>query len=208
MPRQAKYGVKFVGYGAYVIARKNRQEVQYAMLDFVTGGVILNADRGWVRASHRVDLEPFLKSLPDRASELHQILRQGAVSPLVQALGEATGVATDMVTLDFGENSVWLFRNADVSKFIRKLETRFYEIKQVLQQAEEIGSQISRRPYCDYINELKETGIARVECQGFGLSIEGNLNFHPSPQVRLVTHRKPNIFELHEPGTPPKMRSN
>jgi hypothetical protein len=37
MSLEAKYAVKFVGYSAYVIARKHGREIQYATLDFVSG---------------------------------------------------------------------------------------------------------------------------------------------------------------------------
>jgi hypothetical protein len=181
MPRQAKYGVQFIGYSAFVVARRNRHEeaFYYATLDFVTGGVILNAGRGFVHASHRVDLGPFLKSLPDRASELEQLLRHGGVrSPMqIPGLVAISDLATDMASLNFGENSMFLSREADVNEFIRKLNRRYSEIEQVLEQAEEIGTRISRRPYSDHISEMEETGQASIEVHGFGLFIDGRLIF-------------------------------
>ena len=48
MPRKAKYGVQFIGYSALVIAReKYGREVDYAMLDFVSGATSMHADGGW-----------------------------------------------------------------------------------------------------------------------------------------------------------------
>jgi hypothetical protein len=64
MPREPRYGVKFVGYSANVIARKNGRDVEYARLDFVSGAAFMRADGGWVTVPKRIDLKPFLESLP------------------------------------------------------------------------------------------------------------------------------------------------
>jgi hypothetical protein len=45
-PRAPRYGVKFVGYSADVIARKYGRDVEYAVLDFVSGAASMNADGG------------------------------------------------------------------------------------------------------------------------------------------------------------------
>ena len=50
MPGKARYVVKFVGYSAYVFARKYGREIDYAQLDFEGGGVTIRADRGWATA--------------------------------------------------------------------------------------------------------------------------------------------------------------
>jgi hypothetical protein len=44
MPDKARYGVKFVGYSAFVIARKYGREIDYAQLDFVAGGASIHGD--------------------------------------------------------------------------------------------------------------------------------------------------------------------
>jgi hypothetical protein len=64
MPREPRYGVKFVGYSANVIARKNGRDVEYARLDFVSGAAFMRADGGWVTVPKPTDLKPFLESLP------------------------------------------------------------------------------------------------------------------------------------------------
>jgi hypothetical protein len=70
MPRKAKYGVQFIGYSARVIAReKYGREVDYAMLDFVSGATSMHADGGWVMVPKRTDVEPFLKNLPKLAND-------------------------------------------------------------------------------------------------------------------------------------------
>jgi len=77
MQREAQYGVKFVGYSAYVIARgKYGHEVEYATLDFVSGAASMHADGGWVLVPKRIDLEPFLKGLPEIANELRDRCRR------------------------------------------------------------------------------------------------------------------------------------
>ena len=62
---------------------------------------------------------------------------------------------------------------------------RFKKVQQVLEQAEEMGLHIKRRPYSEYIDEIARTGIARVEAFGFALFIEGKLIFRPDYQVHL-----------------------
>jgi hypothetical protein len=72
MPPEPRYGVKFVGYSAYVIARKYGRDVEYATLGFVTGAAFMKADGGWVTVPKRIDLKPFLESLPKLANELQE----------------------------------------------------------------------------------------------------------------------------------------
>jgi hypothetical protein len=72
MPRAPRYGVKFVGYLANVIARKYGRDVEYAGLDFVSGAASMHADGGWVIVPKRIDLKPFLESLPKLANELQE----------------------------------------------------------------------------------------------------------------------------------------
>ena len=47
---KVKYGVKFIGYSAFVVGRKFGRETQHAMLDFLTDDVSINADGGHVLA--------------------------------------------------------------------------------------------------------------------------------------------------------------
>jgi hypothetical protein len=71
MPRKAKYGVQFIGYSARVIAReKYGREVDYAMLDFVSGATSMHADGGWVMVPKRTDVEPFLKNQGEKPADL------------------------------------------------------------------------------------------------------------------------------------------
>jgi hypothetical protein len=66
MPHEPRYGVKFVGYSANVIARKNGRDVEYARLDFVSGAAFMRADGGWVTVPKPIDLKPFLKASQNR----------------------------------------------------------------------------------------------------------------------------------------------
>ena|SRR5260370_2798689 len=87
MPGKARYGVKFVGYSAFVIARKYGRKIDYAHLDFEAGGASIHGDGGLVIVPNRTDLGPFLKTLPELANELRELLHQGAA----QMPGEIVG---------------------------------------------------------------------------------------------------------------------
>jgi hypothetical protein len=143
MGHKLQYGVRFIGYLAQVIARKYGREIDYAQVDFVTGSVSIHADGGWVTVQNRTDLEPFLKTLPDRQVPAERV-----------ASARATGTASDMISMSSGQNTVWIAPGTEVSRFIRQIARRFTEIEQVLEQAEQIGSRIKRRPYDEYIEEI------------------------------------------------------
>jgi hypothetical protein len=188
MQREAQYGVKFVGYSAYVIARgKYGREVEYATLDFVSGAASMHADGGWVLVHKRIDLEPFLKSLPEIANELRDRCHcDGELSQQTDGLAGPTGTADKMIRLSCGQNTISVAPCTKITKFIRQVTQRFTEVEQVLEQAEEIGLQIKRRPYSEYIDEIAETGLSRVEGFGSALFIDGKLIFQPDYQVLLV----------------------
>jgi hypothetical protein len=207
MPREPRYGVKFVGYSAEVIARKNGRDVEYVMLDFVSGAALMHADGGWVTVPKRIDLKPFLESLPSLANELQEaLLRQRNGELLQQATGvpERTEAADDMVSVSFGPNTVSVAPGTVINRFIRQLTKRFIEIERVLEQTEEIGLRIRRRPYSEYLDEIAKTGIARVEGHGFGLFFDGRLIFYPSYQAVLVKEHGPNLFQVFPLDEAPK----
>ena len=201
MPRKAKYGVQFIGYSAHVIAReKYGREVDYAMLDFVSGATSMHADGGWVMVPKRIDVEPFLKNLPKLANDLEDRLRQrgGELSQKAAGLPEPTVLAGDMINLSYGPNTVSVAAGTEINRFIRQVTKRFTEIEQVLEQAEKIGLRIKRRPYSEYIDEIGKTGISRVEAFGFALFVDGTLIFHPNYQVLLArpTTARADTFEV------------
>jgi hypothetical protein len=91
---KAKYGVQFIGYSARVIAReKYGREVDYAMLDFVSGATSMHADGGWVMVPKRTDVEPFLKNRPKLANDLEDRLRQRGGELSQKAVGLPHGAA-------------------------------------------------------------------------------------------------------------------
>jgi hypothetical protein len=196
MPSKPKYGVKFVGYSADVIARKYGREVEYATLDFVTGRALVRANIGWVTVSNRADLGPFLRSLPNLARDLGELLHQRAAQAPEENAG--TDTRSSMASLTCGQNDVSIAPDTDVNKFIRQITERFTEIEQVLEQAEQIGSRIRRRPYSEYIDEIAKTGICRVEVHGFALFVDERLIFNPNYQVLLArpTTAQADAFEI------------
>jgi hypothetical protein len=187
MAHNAKYGVKFVGYSAYVVRKGH--DGQYAVLDFVTdrASVIADLHLGWV-SSKRADLGAFVRNLPTLSTELQQRLRSDPSFSFTRG--------RETVCMSCGENEICAARETEVRKFIRQITKRFLEIEAVLEQAELVGSRIKRRPYDEYIDEIGKTGLCRVEAFGFGLYVDGTLIFYPNYQVVLVKPRGP-ICELH-----------
>jgi hypothetical protein len=98
------------------------------------------------------------------------------------------------ITLSFGENEICVAPGADLTKFIRQIVKHASEVQHVLEQAEKIGSRIKRRPYSEYLDEIEETGLARVESHGFGLFVDGKLIFHPNHQVAFVRPQGADLF--------------
>jgi hypothetical protein len=186
--------VAFCGYSAYVVARRYGREMKYGELDFVSGAVHMHADDGWVLVPKRADLEPFLKTLSEDADQLQDLVRKhteqttGAV--------ERTALAGERIEISKGPHIVSIAPGTKVSKFIRQITQRFDEVRKALEQAEEIGSRIKRRPYSEYIDEIEKTGISRIEHHGFALLVGGKLNF--SPEYRLGFARMVgNTCEVH-----------
>jgi hypothetical protein len=79
-----------------------------------------------------------------------------------------------------------------INRFTRQLTKRFIEIERVLEQAEEIGLRIKRRPYSEHLDDVK-TGIWPVEIHGFALFVDGRLIFYPSYQVGLIKEQGSNL---------------
>jgi hypothetical protein len=181
MPHKPKYAVKYVGYAAYVVARgKCGTEIDYATIDFVSGAVSLHANGGSILSPNRNDVASFVNELPELANDLQARLRD----PSKQE--DCTVAAGDFITVPYGLRSVTVAAGTEINGLIRDVNKRFKEIARLLEQAEEIGLRIKRRPYPEYLNEIANTGIARVEGQGFALLIDEKLIFHPDYQVALV----------------------
>ena len=187
-----QYGVQFVGYSASVMARKCGREVEYATLDFITGYASVNGDCGRVN-SQRADLGPLVRSLPDLKNELEALLSQHPAHGLEEK-------GSNMITVFRGQNTIWVAAGTDLKKFIRQITKRFFEIEQVLEQAEKIGSEIKRRPYSEYLAGIEKTGLAQVEGHGFALYIGRRLIFHPNYQVAFVKMHAPHLYEVYSLG--------
>ena len=190
-----QYGVKFVGYGAYVLANKKGVEIDCAHLDFIAGLATLKANDGWVIAPSREELGPFVNTLPKIVGELEDLLKELSMSSGSTAC-RGPYVATKPPEPPFSEGvrisiaappgtGIYV-PNVHFRQFIRKVVKRFAEIEQVLELAEKMGIAIERRPYAEYIDEIDKTGLCRVEAYGFALLIDGKLRFHPDRSTGLV----------------------
>jgi hypothetical protein len=109
-----------------------------------------------------------------------------------------------MVDISFGPNTVSVAPGTVINRFIRQLTKRFIEVERVLEQAEEIGLRIRRRPYSEYLDGIAKTGICRVESHGFALFVDGRLIFNPSYQVVFVKQQGPNLFQCFPLDEAPK----
>ena len=183
MSTTSRFGIKFIGYIADIIALKNGCEVDYATMDFVSGGVILKATGGFVSVTNRADLELFVASLPKRVNELQELLT-----------ANMSADNNHVIALACGQNSVHIYSTADPNQVIQELVERCSEIDEVLRQVEDIGSQIERRPYVEYLDEIEATGNCRVEVHGFGLFENGRLSFYPDGRTGLVRRQSENTF--------------
>jgi hypothetical protein len=148
------YGVRFVGYSAEVAAwRGNGPQKNYAALDFVSGAASIYADEGFVLACNRGELAGLVSTLPEKMKA--QVLPQG-----IHLYPDRPNISKD--------------------RFVRQITRRFVNIEHLLEQAEEIGRTIKRRPYSEYIDEIAATGCARVEHHASGLQGRGKLVFRVS----------------------------
>jgi hypothetical protein len=228
MTSKAMYRVQFLGYSAKVLANIKGVEVDYATLDFVSGCTGIHADGGWVTAPSRIELGPFVDSLPKIVGELGELLKELASSSSREARRgpySATKPAAGgmiLITVEVGHDAehvgvaapsrwvvalglcatglignlgpllvspgikICISSGIDFRRFIRKVVKRFAEVKKLLEQAEKIGTSINRRPYQEYIDEIAETGVCRVESHGFAVLIDGTLRFHPDRRTFLM----------------------
>jgi hypothetical protein len=186
MSRNFRYGVKFVGYIAEILALENGKEIEHATLDFVSGSVSLMAADALVLVPRRADLMSFVASLPGHADRLTELLCR----------------STSHVAAEFSGNLIIISAGATLNQVIRQLAKRCSETEQVIEQAERIGMQIQRRPYSEYIDHLKKTGITRVISYGVGIFENGTLSYRPDEREFYVTRMDENRFAVG--GTPPR----
>lgn len=196
MAHEAKYAVKFIGYAAFVVTRKKAQELTCARLDFVSGSVMLYADKGCLIVHHR-DAIDVVRQLPRIVGKLENVLHklslsltgrvhEGAYSASIVPAQDGAGSIIS-ITVAPGCD-IHLCLGANLRKTVLALRKRLTdEFEQLLNQAEVIGTRIERRPYSEYIDELGRTGSARVEAHGYGLFVAGQLIFHPTKHTTVVT---------------------
>jgi hypothetical protein len=113
---------------------------------------------------------------------------------------KATVRSHEFLTFARDEFEVHIVPGANVERFIKQITSRRTELQDVLLQAAEIGSGSTRRPYAEYIDGIKKTGLAQVEYHGFALLVDGRLLFKPDYQVAFVRQVEPNLFEGHTLG--------
>jgi len=167
------YAVRFIGYGARIIARKGNAE--YAYLDFVSGAAAIFANEGRLLVPMRLALPSAVAELPLCVPELELLLE--SVTP------DNDGAE---VVLRRGEVEICVNRIADVKRLVSQLASRYWAIEPVLEQAEKIGSGIQRLPYADFIDGIAKTGVCRVVSYGDTFFVGGKLVYHPDRQTLLL----------------------
>jgi hypothetical protein len=160
------YYVKFIGYIGLIVTRK---ETIHATLDFVTGSTSLHCKGGSVGVPKRCELAPFVTSLPTYLHELNDRRNWNS----------AEGKSQEIMA-GHGASGIHLAPGAVPKQVIGGLQARFRQIEPVLEETDIIGSQIGRKPYLEYIDEIRQTGVARVPLHGLGIFEDGKLVFHPA----------------------------
>jgi hypothetical protein len=176
------YGVRFVGYGADIIARKGN--ATYAKLDFVTQSVLVFAVGGFVSVQKRLALSSVVADLPLCIEELKLLMKTDEPSD------------NDFVKLERGLAIICIGRTADAGRFVRQITQRYREIGPILDQAEKIGSGIDRPPYADYIEEIRKTGNCRVVFYGNAFFIDGKLVYRPERRTIIAKRSAENPREF------------
>jgi hypothetical protein len=164
------FGAYFVGYKVKIVALENDVEVDYAMLDFISGCVMLNATDGHVSVPKLSELAPFVASLPKHVDKLEETSKN-----------ESGGIKRA-----FGNKVIYVAPAADLKQVIRQLAKRCSEVEHVLRQAETIGSQINYQPYSEYIDEIEKTHICRMQVGVAVFDHHGNLSFWADPRDLLA----------------------
>jgi hypothetical protein len=185
MGKNLRFHITFFGYVANVFALKGRKDVDYATLDFISGAATLRADGGYVKVTRRPDLSPFVAFLLQHVDALQANLNAQAIKDR-DSHSEITN----------GRNKICVKPGANLRRIVRQLQERCSEVGEVLRQVEAVDSQIRRRPYEQYIDELRSTGMSGVEYYGSGLFENGKLFFHPERHKLSIKLLGPTRFEV------------
>ena len=93
---------------------------------------------------------------------------------------------TGSKVINLGNRSLHLNPGAELRRVLRQLQELFADVRQVLKEAKRVGSRMERRPYCEYITEIADTGAARVQMLGAGLFVDGHLVDWKDPLALLA----------------------
>ena len=178
------YAVQFIGYSARIIAREGN--TAYASLDFVSGTAALFADEGFLVVPKRAALSSAVADLPRCIDELKSFAK--SVTP---------DSGMHRVELRGGEVSIQFNRGSDIERLVSQLARRYRAIEPILEPAEKLGSEIKRRPYADYLDEIAKTGVSRVVSYGVAFFVDGKLAYYPERETALI---KPTADGRHIPG--------
>jgi hypothetical protein len=109
-----------------------------------------------------------------------------------------------------GASGIHLAPGAVPKQVIGGLQARFRQIEPVLKETDILGSQIGRKPYLGYIDEIRQTGVARVPLHGLGIFEDGKLVFHPANLSVAVksTEREPTYHILWDESSPEIVESD
>jgi hypothetical protein len=195
-----KIGVQFVGYSAWVRMENSRTD-PLATLDFVSGCVTLHAtaSSGFILVNDLDHLATAVESISASTPELRRLVGDPAQTDKF-ASDKATERLHNFLKFARDEFEVSIAAGANVGRFVKQITSRRAELQDVLQQAAQIGSGITRRPYAEHINGIKKTGLCEVEYHGFAMLVDGQLLFKPDYQVTFVRQEGPNLLEVHTLG--------
>jgi hypothetical protein len=167
------YAVRFIGYSARIIARKGNAD--YASLDFVSGAAALVAKEGHLIAPSRAALSSAVADLPRCVDQLKSSVKSDTP--------DSDG---HRVELRGGEIRIWINRGADVDRFVSQIARRYRAIEPILEPAEKLGSEITRPPHADYLDEIAKSGVSRVVSYGVAFFVGGKLAYYPERETVLL----------------------
>lgn len=171
------YYVKFTGYSAVF---QNREEEIHAIMDFMTDEtrIFIRGGKIVIRNTAKVT--------------------QSDVLEFVDRLKKPTSVANGDRQKDVSATSetqlpnieLEVFEGSDRNRVLRSAKRRIKQIGRIIGEVYELGRNIERRPYAEFIQEGERLGEYRVELHGMAVFNEGNLKgYHP---LNLIFAHTPN----------------
>lgn len=171
------YYVKFTGYSAVF---QNREEEIHAIMDFMTDEtrIFIRGGKIVIRNTAKVT--------------------QSDVLEFVDRLKKPTSVANGDRQKDVSATSetqlpnieLEVFEGSDRNRVLRSAKRRIKQIGRIIGEVYELGRNIERRPYAEFIQEGERLGEYRVELHGMAVFNEGNLEgYYP---LNLIFAHTPN----------------